>query len=239
MSNLAQGFLHDHRRIEAWLRKRAAAADKRAGFATLLDRQARQHRFLGQCADRLRALNDLRNAMVHTVGRRERLIAEPVASVAEELRRIADRLEAPPPLPRHLLREIARFDAGSALRPALEFMHAHGYSQVPVVADAQVLGVLTLETVTRWLAVAAGDGSVDIDAAPLRLVLAHQERDDHYAFMPSQSHCEAVLDRFVEARERGVPLTVLLTDSGRADATIRGLIAASDVPVLAAALMGD
>lgn len=238
MSKLASSFLHDHRRIEAWLKRHSPAGEKRLGFVDLLHRHARRHKLLARHLDRLLALHGLRNAMVHTVGRRDRFVAEPMPHVVVELRRIADLLEAPPNLPADVFHPVHVFSLQDALRSVLRFMHQKGFSQVPVEdMQGQLVDVLTLQTVTRWLAAAMDADSVDLDAVPLAEVLPHQEHDFHYTFASSNSNCEEIFDLFVNAQSQGIALdVVMLTNNGQRQREIDGMVTVTDLPLLVESL---
>lgn len=231
-------FMRHHQRIEGWLRVQCGGEQCRLGFADMVRKTAPHNPLLRRHLKRLMELNDLRNLIAHKAGAPGEPIAEPTAGVVSELGLLAERLSSPPKLPTRVLHEVQLFSTAQPLSEALTLMREQAFSQVPVTEEGRVIGVLTAVTVMRWLASHVQDELVDIVATPIGAVLSAQERDDHWEFFSAMADCEEALARFVDSQQSGRALEVLLlTDTGRRQLPLRGIVTVSDLGELASCLM--
>lgn len=229
-------FLHEHKRIESWLRQLSGHTTRLGGFSDMLHKQAAHHPALRRHESRLRVFNELRNAIVHLPGPTERPLAQPLPEVVEEIRDIADLLTKPPQVPRRVFHAVRVFALDESIGSALTFMHRKGFSQVPVAQQGGFAGLLTLGTVSRWLAANVKDDLADLTVT-LKELLTHQERNDHWCFMSSKANCAEVFDAFCSAQERARPIdAVLLSDNGKQSIDIKGIVTNFDLPDIARAL---
>ncbi|MBU6247859.1 MAG: hypothetical protein KGN77_08885 [Xanthomonadaceae bacterium] len=230
-------FLHEHRRIEAWLSDRTRGQRHRP-FLEMAREVAPSHPLLKRHLQRLVELTELRNLLAHKPGSRREPIAMPTASVVQELRDLADRLTAPPPLPPSVLHEVECFDIAQPVGAALKAMRRRNYSQVPITEQGRVDWLLTANTVMRWLARQVDDELVDVAGTPISEVLQATEKSERWGFCRTQADSADVLGRFVNAQEEGKPLVaLLLTDSGTERGTLRGIVTTSDLGKLASCLV--
>jgi hypothetical protein len=112
-------------------------------------------------------------------------------------------------------------------------MYRNDFSQMPVYNDKQYLGLLTTNTVARWLAdqLERHDGLAE--DAPIRDVLAFAEGVENVFHRPRSLSVTETVWEFTTAAANGRPITALiLTNSGRPDESPLGIVVAEDLTQL-------
>lgn len=226
-------FISVEKRLRAWL-----DPDRTMSFSTLVDAAARQRPAVRRYRDDLKEFAQLRNAIVHEPGGGHP-IADPYPESVQALRRIAALLERPPPL-----LDVAGAGAGPGGRVetsetdepvgvAAMRMYAGGFSQLPVYADGRFEGLLTAETVMRWVASGLESGVGLVEEAPVREVLAFSEDPDNHRLVGTDATAFDALALFDEYIARGKTLdAIVITDGGRPDRPPLGIVTVYDVPAL-------
>jgi predicted transcriptional regulator len=111
-------------------------------------------------------------------------------------------------------------------------MHDNSFSQLPVHDGEKLVGLLTGETIARWLA-ARFDGGVGIlEEEPVGKVLEHQEAVG-YVLVGQAATVFDGLKEFDQSLHSGTSLqAIIVTASGRATETPLGILTPSDIPGL-------
>jgi CBS domain-containing protein len=179
----------------------------------------------------------LRNAIDHNSHRGVYPIAEPIPEIVDEIRKVRDKIKTPPDaisvLPEM---DVCSVHAGEPVSVALEYVRQFDFSQLPVYESGQYVGILTTNTIARWLAQQIVDGREHRDAA-INEVMEFREPSD----------CTLLVDRTLTAADAihqlayggpdGGPVNALILTESKlpTDRPIR-VIAVYDVPLLSAAL---
>lgn len=230
-------FLAAYRRLEEGLRRVTGNFDNAASFSRLLRESACKSRIVSHEHRFITKIKDLRNLLVHD-GHNGFTLAEPTEPVIAKLNRIDEALVHPPRLPKDLFHEVQLFKVRSPLGETLAFMRKNDFSQVPIKKVGEFESLLTTNTIARWLADNVDDEIVEIKATPLGEIISARETNNDYLFCSSKANCEAVIDLFERSQEKGELLqAVLLSDSGKADTNIRGIVTPHDLGKLYGALM--
>jgi CBS domain-containing protein len=179
----------------------------------------------------------LRNAIDHNSHRGAYPIAEPIPEIVEEIRQLRDKIKAPPKVIVILpAMDVCSVHSGEPVSVALEYVRQFDFSQLPVYESGQYVGILTTNTIARWLAQQIVEGGVHRDAA-ISEVMEFREPSD----------CALLVDRTLTAADaihqlsygapHGGPTNALILTENKlpTDHPIR-VIAVYDVPLLSAAL---
>ena len=143
-------FLDAFAAIERLLRQKAGAG-REVRFFALIGTVAARDPAVRRFAVDLREYADLRNAIVHERGDGH-LIAEPHESTVGRIEEIRSLLERPPQLTNSFHGPVQVVDPSDPVGTAAQQMRAGDFSQLPVYKGPAFIGLLTAETVTRWLA---------------------------------------------------------------------------------------
>lgn len=182
----------------------------------------------------LRELSELRNALVH--GTNGRVMAEPTRDAVDQIEHIRDLLLSPP-LVIDLVRRgtVVTVSPRSSLASAVARMRSDGFSQLPVYGPAGYVGLLTTQTIVRWLA------DTGMDAARSRPtigdVLARAEATDECQMLPASTTAMDALDAFDASRQAGHELvSIILSEHGRTDVPPLAIVTVHDLPRLVEAV---
>jgi predicted transcriptional regulator len=226
MSTNAERFLTAFAVIETRLRE-AASRNSTRRIAQQDQRDWNIETFrnvLAEAVDRLPAVKrystylgkyaHVRNLLAHTRDRDTDHLVQPSDLVTDHIELIARQVSDPPRV--SLLQAgVSWLPADGPIGKALLLMREHGYSQVPVYRDEWTFaGLLTANTVTRWMAAAVGEAGFDIDRVKIEAVLAHTENTKHVDFTGPDKTLHSVMQQFQSAGDNGRRLEALLITEG-------------------------
>jgi len=110
-------------------------------------------------------------------------------------------------------------------------MRAGSFSQLPIRSDGKVFALLTSETVVRWLASELHNDLISLSETKIEVVLPHTEDQEHYCFLSRRATLQDALSRFEDFTSRGKDLdAVLITENGRPDQNLVGILTVYDLP---------
>ena len=234
MSSSAR-FLDAFSAIEKLLRK-MSRADRQVSFYQLVDAAAQRSPGVRRHKDDLKEYADLRNAIVHERSD-GRAIAEPHESVVSELRRLAVALANPPRVLPLFQTKVHSVEITDRICEVLAFFFPRNFSQVPVMSNGRLVGLLTTTTVSRWLAAQARHELVVLTDHSVGDALKHLEHGGNWRVVARSTLLADVLDAFDVAKAAGKRLdAVLVTNSGRPTEALIGIITIHDMPRILRAL---
>lgn len=234
----ADEFLDAFSAIEKHVRGLTSAAPETPLMACL-KRAAERDAVLRRFTEDLREFNELRNALVHN--RKDNFpIAVPLDHTVDVIRSLRSQLETPPlaltVAPHSKVRDCSPH---TPVADAAQTMRELDFSQLPVVDHGKVTGLLTAETVSRWLAVAVdSQGGVILAEHTVAEALSETEDPDHqWVLVGRNSTAADALERFYRQLDTGRRLdAVLITASGQPHESLLGILTAADTPLLSRAL---
>lgn len=213
-------------------------ADEYVDYAQLEREYGDKYRLPVPQRKALRAFRELRNAIVHGKYFGGRPIAEPVREVVDEIECLRDLLVSPPialaVLGKRDVR-VARID--EHIRTVLEHVRRFDYSQLPVYEGQQYVGILTTNTIARWLAsqLMLNEGLAEEET--VRQVLTFSEDHERALLVRRTITAAEAIDKLSHGGANGAPVTALIiTDRGLRSETPLRVIAVSDFPQLSASL---
>jgi hypothetical protein len=179
MDDLSSQFLDAFTEIEKHLRV-LSEADRHMTFNEMVEKSSKSDKTVRRLRSQLKDFGELRNFIVHEY-RRDQATATPSTHAVERLQAIRDELLSPPRLIglfRHVVETCSPSDPiGSAAKK----MHDGSFSQLPVFDEARLVGLLTTETVARWLASRLAGGLGLLEEEAVESVMRHQEGTHSYA----------------------------------------------------------
>ena len=141
-------FLGEFNRIEKHLKANYGSGLE--SFSTLVRKAKKTNYIIQREYELISSLRKLRNVMVHESG--QTIIAIPSEKALEEIQRIANSLMKPTKVYDVIGHNFIKVDAQDTLSETLKLMKKHDYSKIPVYEDKQYRGLLTGNTVIRWMA---------------------------------------------------------------------------------------
>lgn len=230
-----QRFMAAFTTIEEKLR-REVGADRNIPFKSVLGK-VNARRLAHSQRDALTALTDLRNAIVHERYHNGEPAADPHDEVVADIEALAREVATPmtvmsalhPPKP-------SVVDSRTPIPQALTLMHERDYSQLPVYDGGSFTGLLTTNTIARWIAAQFADLGDLAEAEIVGVVLHHQESSESVNLVSRTITCVEAIDRLAPAGNAARPSALIVTANGNATDAPLGIVTASDVGALHAAL---
>lgn len=213
-ANRAVPFLAAFNDIEAFLRT-ALGAKKTDGFNWMVSKAERNHIITTGQANDLKEFAGLRNAISHGEYQDFRPIAEPLPETVEEIEKIRDQL-LHPALAIDVIghQNVITFAPDEDIHEALDSIHATEISQFPIYEGKQCIGVLTTNTIARWLADELGEDD-SIRNTTIRHVLTFNERKDKAVFLPRSATAAEVIAALTKPdKKQTMPRLVIITEHG-------------------------
>ncbi len=221
-------FLEHFNAIERRLRE-TTQLGRDSRFFALVEIASRNDQLVRRFQDDLRKFGDLRNAIVHERAG-NRVIAEPNDWAVQRIAAIAKQILQPPPVTPQFLRDVFILSDQAPIAEAVTAMHTNAFSQVPVYRDDTFLGLLTANTITRWLGANVNEDLVSLSETTVGQVLAHTEDSKHVDFMARDTTLVDVLERFLAREVLGKRLeAIVITHDGRPNTKPLGIVVVYDL----------
>ena len=231
MSN-SKRFLQVFASIENYLRE-LTPKDKRISFYERVDTVGRAKPAVRRFDRDLKEFADLRNAIIHESSDGH-VIAEPNERAVQDLERIAEVILKPPIVIPLFQTEVITLSQSDAIALAVQTMFERSISQVPVTAGAtrrEFMGLLTTNTVARWLGAGLGGGDAKLEHTTIGDVLAYTEDADNHCFLARDATLFEAIECFQRYETEGRRLdAVLITANGKSTERIIGTMTIADLP---------
>ena len=227
-------FMSAFNDIEAHLKRSLyGGRDGAPGFRRMLDeyQQKRARHLRPRQYDALLLLSDLRNTLTHGQRLNDEPLAEPTEAAVEAVRRLRDEMLHPATVLAVLKRgKPVTVTPDESVRRALDTMYEYDFSQVPVYENVAYVGLLTTNTVARWVANQMRQHDGLAEDAPVEAVLKFSEGTERVSHLSREVTTTEAIWRFTAAAERGLPLTALIiTHTGKTTETPLGIVVTEDL----------
>lgn len=228
----AVAFLAAFNDIEGFLRAKLSAK-KSDGFSRMVSWAERDRILTPHQAEDLKEFADLRNAISHGAYTDFVPIAEPLQETVHAIEKIRDLLLHPPlaitVLPRQ---EVITVSPADAIRVALDVVRTTTISQFPIYDGNQCTGLLTTNTIARWVAADLDDND-HLDARTVEEVLQYAENSDQAVFLSRDVTAGEALDKLLSPTDNGVlPRAAVITEHGTPRQKPLRVIGGSDIKAL-------
>lgn len=213
MDAASSRFLDDFAAIKKHLRK-PVKGDRHVPFAGLVARAAAKDAAVRRLRDAPLELAELRNLVVHNYSRTAPL-ASPSEHAVGRIEAIKEELLSPPRRHPAFARTVATCRPCDPVGVAARKMHEGSFSQLPVYDDGRLVGLLTAETLARWLAARLAGGLGLLEEEPVAAVLKHQEGGRDWQLLGHAATVFDALEAFEACHRSGRVLdAILLTPHG-------------------------
>jgi len=238
MDELSSRFLTAFNVIEDWLQHTLDAPEGQT-FASLLSQTEKLNADVRRHSPELKRLAKLRNLIAHNHSHTKPLAVPTVMSV-ERIEAIGKQFLSPPMLFTLAAKPVELCQPSDPLGCCVRKMHDGVFSQLPIYDGKKCCGLLTAETIARWLATFfVGDGKGIVDEQSVAEVMQHQEDTVNYTFMPRTATVVEALAMFDRFLHRGKRLeAILISQNGHQTESPLGIVTVYDIPKLNNAING-
>lgn len=223
-------FLYAFNSIQRHLRK-LTKREKNTSFCELV-KEASKSDVVVQCFNNdLKEFAVLRNAIVHDCTDYH-VLAEPNDRTVKEIEHLASLLLDPPKIIPQFQSKVYTLSVGDPVAKAVKAMFEQSFSQIPIYDDeAAFVGLLTTNTVTRWLGASVKDDILSLTETSITDVFSFTEDKDNFSFLSRDSTLFEALEKFQTYERKGKRLeAILITQSGKDSEALLGIITIWDLP---------
>jgi predicted transcriptional regulator len=225
----SETFLSSFAVIERYLRN-YASTERQTTFYQLVEQVARSNSAVRHYEKDLKEYADLRNAIVHERGDGH-IIAEPNEIAVSGIKNIALLLTKPPTVIPAFQNHAIVLSASDSIAGAVKMMLECSISQIPIKTEKGFTGLLTTNTIARWLGACVQEDYFSLNETSIEQVMRYTEDADNYAFLNRNATIFEAIDLFQRYENSGKRLeAILITNSGRPTEQIVGIITVADLP---------
>ncbi len=229
MESNATRFISAYNKIDKRLRARFNLKPT-VSFTEVVRKSATYSAAVRKYEDELLDYSRLRNAIVHNSNDKI-IIAEPHDSAVEHIERICEILLSPP-LAVDFSHKALTLAHTTPLIKAVKTMASSGYSNVPVIKDGAITGVITNKLIVEFIARNADESSDGLRGG-VSVSDALSGSGEHYEIMRDTVTADEVLDAFSKRPKLQI---VILTKGGASRGGIKGVLTTGDIIKLNGAL---
>lgn len=227
----SERFLSAFIKIEAKL-KEIVGNDVHKAFYQLVDRAAVKNPGIEKYRGTLKEYAELRNAIVHKRIDDE-AIAEPHIKVVEDLEFICEMLTKPLTLESEFLQKVVKCSSYDKLSVATRKMFKNNFSKIPVYENRKFEGLLTTDSIARWVAYNLESGVVFTEDVDVGTILEFSANKQSYTFISKTATVFEAIDVFEHWYKKGLRLNaIIITESGDKNEPPLGILSLFDLPKL-------
>ncbi len=218
-------FVDAYNSIDACMRNELGL-DGRPGFLEVLNRFTDRHGRIAELRE-LKLFAELRNVAVHMQSLVNPAFV-PSDKAVERLEQIRDRLLSPPLAGSVFRRKVVAVSPLDSLTKVLEFVRQNDFSQFPVYDGSALVGLLTENGITRWLAqhVNSSGSLVELLDHSVSEVLNDDRKSRNFKLVGRQLPVDVVQDLFAEHANVEA---VIVTNSGKSTEVPLGIATQWDI----------
>jgi predicted transcriptional regulator len=217
-------FLAAYNALDAYFQSTLGTTSHQS-FRSLVDLYAKRNAWWDD-AETLRSFANLRNVLVHEHTEPYEYVCVPSPQTVERIEAIRDRLLHPETALPRFQRAVHTLDAHDTLSEALRLIHQQGYSQFPVYEGERFSGVLTENSITRWLAARMHSNTPDFGKIALAEVLRFSRKRPNFQFVGREARIEEISFQFHQNTWLEV---VLVTQHGHEHEKLLGIVTRGDI----------
>lgn len=231
MSN-AEKFISTFNKIAKYLGE-LYGAEKYIDFMTLVRDLSKSNNVICSYKDDLKEYAELRNAIVHQ--RRDKIIAEPHEETVQHLQKIYENLKNPPTSLTIASRPVYFCKVDDLISEVVTEMTKKVYTHVPVYEKNKFIGVFSESSITKWLGDSAESDGFLLEQTRIGELKKYLDQlDDEfncYKFISRTTDVFNIQDAFLSLVSQHKRLgAVFITERGKEDEKILGIITAWDLP---------
>lgn len=198
-------------------------------FVVLVRVGSKSHQIIDTYRDDLEQYAKLRNALVHDKLQVGQYIAEPHIRVVEHIEKIATILNKPNHALSIATKNVVYFQQDDSILKVIQGINQFSYSQYPIYEGKNCIGLLTTESIVKWLAANVVKNSVTLSDIQVSDILKYEKKHP-IAFVSKSINIFEIEDYFERAHQKRETLeAVIITENGASNETPLGVITAWDL----------
>ena len=203
-------------------------------FSMCLHEAAKVNATVKRFQEELASWARLRNAIVHSAVE-DKVIAEPHDEVVSEFERVLRLLEHPPKVVDVIEgKPVVCVNIGDGLERVIKLVSVHNYSNVPVLDNGAIVGLITPKDVVRAMGEQMSKDA-SVDAFLKRNAVRNVSRTAQYRIAGADACVQDVITMFANPKLRAV----ILTEDGMRTGRVVAIVTSGDLLALNDAIRND
>jgi CBS domain-containing protein len=234
-NGLAPGerFLQTFRELESWMRH-FLKKEENYSYGRMVKDLHKSAAITEAQSEQLATFGYLRNALAHWQTDSDgTAIADPRPNTLAEFQQLASRVMEPVLATRAVGEQtVLTLEIDDPIEDFLVIVREHNYSQVPVMASGDYVGILTVGAIARWLAVKRWQTPDDFRHAPISSVSFRELQDPEFEEHPPSLTAPEAVSAFNAEANAGAIAGIVIIDRKDEDARVVAMIVPWDIPAL-------
>lgn len=222
----AERFLASFNRIHNHLSFMSNEKAHKKPFYHLLDENEYRNSGVKEYKNDLQIFADLRNVLVHKKLETNRYLAVPTDKVVERIELIESVIKSPPKVYPAFKRDVVHFQAEDLFITVLETIQHKQITHFPVYQKGDLIGLLTENGITYWLANHLESTVVDLTQITTEEILREDSKSNNYLFVRKDMSIDVAADLLKKDRKIDA---LLITKTGKKTENPIGIITPSDL----------
>ncbi|HRW62333.1 MAG TPA: CBS domain-containing protein [Bacteroidales bacterium] len=198
-------------------------------FGDLVRKAASKEGVVKKYREELFVYSDLRNVMVHNVRVNGKIIAEPLDDVIRNIEQIWEHIQHPEKVSK-FKKQVFYCFSDDKLQKALQFIHEHKISQIPVIEKGVIIDVLNSNHIADWL---ASKDSVIPSETTIAEVLGNASRSKNFEIISGSMSvfdaAEIYKNSYLKPPVNWYYDALIITPNGKHDGQMVGIIVLKDI----------
>ncbi|KAF1302486.1 MULTISPECIES: CBS domain-containing protein [Enterococcus] len=226
MAKQADAFLISFNRIEKWLRD-ILGNPRNMGFSEMVRRLSKQRNLpVGNHAEDLLQMAQLRNAIVHDRIDEDFIIAEPNQWAVDKIKQIEQELLQPEKVLPRFRKNVTGFEISMPITDILATIAEEKYSQFPLYTKGRFEGLITLRALGYWFARESLKGEIKLNGRTARDLIISDGKKTNYRFVSAETTVAEIETLF---HGDGLIEAILITKDGDPNGNLLGIIRPRDL----------
>lgn len=205
--------------------------DTKYSFGELLELGRKESNLIRNVYGDLSMFREIRNLFEHNIDTRKAIIIPD--DTVSKLTVIYEKIVNPPKIGSFAKKEPMCFEKGCQIDVVLKEMVKNDFSQVPVMSSGQFYGLLTTNTIARWLGYRLMEDGIVDNENTIEAVMQYEEFKLNYSFMSRNNNLLEVIDEFTKKIDNYPYFdAILITEKGDSKQKLLGIVTKSDLPEL-------
>lgn len=179
---------------------------------------------------------EFRNFLVHQATIDKPPVAEPSNFIIEEIKEITQRIEKPKKVYELFSNEVIHFNTEDSLSEVLNVVKEKEYSQFPVFKNNELIGLISENGITRFLAESIDDDIISIVETKVKDIINQDEAKNSITIVNSNTLIHDVEEIFSKKLHEGNSIfAILVSNRGHKIKTSEdtvGIITPWDLPII-------
>ncbi|MBM7661939.1 putative transcriptional regulator [Bacillus mesophilus] len=198
-------------------------------FTVLVRVGSKHHQIIDTYKEDLEQYAKLRNSLVHDKVEIGYYIAEPHTNIVEHIEKIATIFKRPNHALSIATKNVIFFQEEDHIQKVIQGIKRFSYSQYPIYRGKRCIGLLTTESIVKWMATNIADSKVELTNILVSDIMQY-EKAHPISFVPKSINIFEIEELFEEAHKtRSTLEAVIITENGQPDQVPLGIITAWDL----------